>query len=639
MPFIIWGKKRVEKPLGHVADFCPICRELRAFEVFRAGMAGHIYGVTAGEGELLGYVKLCTKCGLKLGADPLQYACYDESFTTNLEVLIAKTFPGVREKFSDRLAFEEQVRKNPGVMSSQARQGYLMEPFVLFNGVVEQCFGGDVPLDAPSSLGCLGTIVATGVLFFLGIIGKGDAAKDRFLLAMLVVFGIGTALTLLQFYLRPHRYVRRKVFPFVVQALKPLEPTRSELANCLEKCVRMRMKIGTTFKLEQIWTELQGSQAFPEAGHGKKGILSPGIIGIIISLLLGIYFCFHYTSCFHSKTVPAEAEMQPSAPPPAKVPPAVKVKAIPQVVQSPNAVGVFIPAPDRKDMVHDPKRNILYISAGGSVLRYEMASQSFLSPLVLGGDLRGIDISPDNNLLAVADASDHNGNIGIHLVDLITGTNSLATFPAELLEGGTFSVVFGADGVVWITSTVHGSGDVPLRKYLPVSKHTMVIARVDQDTMLAASPDREFIAYAEANSSLGYYGRFRCRATQLQPPLRANIPLYEIGINRDGSQLALPTYGELILSGSAVQILPEREILGVAYHPQRDFIFLARAGISTIAVLETAGYTKVKELDFGGKFEWNGNHAFESGRLHLSSDGKFIFCTVPGGIRYAETGL
>jgi hypothetical protein len=47
----------------------------------------------------------------------------------------------------------------------------------------------------------------------------------------------------------------------------------------------------------------------------------------------------------------------------------------------------------------------------------------------------------------------------------------------------------------------------------------------------------------------------------------------------------------------------------------------------------------VKELDFGDKFGWVGNQAFMQGRLRLSSDGKFIFGTVPGGVRCAETGL
>ena len=318
---------------------------------------------------------------------------------------------------------------------------------------------------------------------------------------------------------------------------------------------------------------------------------------------------------------------------------AVQIVATPQAAAAPNAAGVFIPAPYRADMVHDPKRNLLYISAGDSVLRYQMDSNTFLSPLVLGGDLRGIDIAPDNDRLAVADATDKNGSIGIYLVDLKTGTNARVTFRAENLEGGTYAVAFGADGGVWITSTFHGSGSVPLRKYDPLTRHVIATQRIRQDTMLAASADREFIAYAEANISSGEYGRFRCRATQLQPPLQANAFLYEIGISRDGTQLAVPTGNGVMLSGSAVQKIDEKETLGVAYHPQRDFVFLARAGISTIAVYETTTYTMVKELDFGDKFGWMGNQAFKQGRLRLSSDGKFIFCTVQGGVRCAETGL
>jgi len=103
--------------------------------------------------------------------------------------------------------------------------------------------------------------------------------------------------------------------------------------------------------------------------------------------------------------------------------------------------------------------------------------------------------------------------------------------------------------------------------------------------------------------------------------------------------LAVPGYAEMILSGGTVAKLDEREVLGVAYHPRRDFIFLARGGTSTIEVLDSVHYTPVKELEVGTMLGWNGNHAFKDGRLRLSSDGKSVFCTVTGGIRCAETGL
>jgi hypothetical protein len=74
-----------------------------------------------------------------------------------------------------------------------------------------------------------------------------------------------------------------------------------------------------------------------------------------------------------------------------------------------NAEGTFISAPNRVDMVHDQNRNLLYISSGGDVLRYDLNSHQFLPPFQLGGDLKGMDLSPDANTLAVTDYSYANG--------------------------------------------------------------------------------------------------------------------------------------------------------------------------------------------------------------------------------------
>src|SRR5215813_9649091 len=66
------------------------------------------------------------------------------------------------------------------------------------------------------------------------------------------------------------------------------------------------------------------------------------------------------------------------------------------------ADGVLIPVPGRVDMVHDVPRDTLYITSGGSILRYHMPTDSFLQPFVipiLGADLGGVDISDDGNYL------------------------------------------------------------------------------------------------------------------------------------------------------------------------------------------------------------------------------------------------
>src|SRR5204863_3865455 len=59
----------------------------------------------------------------------------------------------------------------------------------------------------------------------------------------------------------------------------------------------------------------------------------------------------------------------------------------------------FISAPNRVDMVYDQGRDILYITSGNQVLRYQLGSGSFLTPFQLSGSLKGVDLSPDGNTL------------------------------------------------------------------------------------------------------------------------------------------------------------------------------------------------------------------------------------------------
>jgi len=370
----------------------------------------------------------------------------------------------------------------------------------------------------------------------------------------------------------------------------------------------------------------------------QKGILGPGLTGMLLSLLIGIPFCSSFvvhqvkpggtaspaaatvTTTF---TATPAAHFSSAAPAPAK--------------SASHGAGTFIPAPERVDMIHDPKRNLLYITAGDSVLRYQLASNAFLPPLVLGGNLRGLDLSPDGNCLAVADGDGHTGRIGIYLVDLNTGTNSRVTFPAQNLESGAYSIAFGADGAVWITTSLNGSGFVPLRKFNPATQNRVQVQTVSQDTMLAPSADHQVIGFAEGGISSGDYGRIRNQFPSATS--RANAFIYEIGVSRDGTQLAVPTYQGVLLSGGAVPRLDEPQVVGVAYHPRRDYIFLACGGSSVVAVYDTKTGAKIKELDFGDKFDWTGNHAFQSGRLRTSANGAWLFCTVNGGIRCVATGV
>src|SRR5436305_1473288 len=163
----------------------------------------------------------------------------------------------------------------------------------------------------------------------------------------------------------------------------------------------------------------------------------------------------------------------------------------------------FISAPNRVDMVHDPSRNVLHISSGSSVLRYDLASTAFLTPVQLSGSLAGMDLSPDGNTLAVADTTRTDANVWIHLVDLNALSSQKALFPRAFCEGGTYTVAWGADGAVMVSGTFEGSGWVPLRRYQPTNSQILEVGSVRQSSMLSASADRTIVAIEESNISNG----------------------------------------------------------------------------------------------------------------------------------------
>lgn len=307
------------------------------------------------------------------------------------------------------------------------------------------------------------------------------------------------------------------------------------------------------------------------------------------------------------------------------------------------AVGTFISAPSRFDMVHDSKRDVLYISSGGSILRYHLGSDTFLTPFQTGGNLGGIDISPDGNTLVVADRRRLETLVWVYVIDLQTEQITQLQFPRAFGEGGTFTVAFANDGSVLSTSLFEGSGWVPLRKFDPITGAWSQIDEVRQDTMITASGDMGIIGFAESNISDGRFGRYRLADGNL---VRKTFQdgtgwfNYEIGVNRNGTQYAIPTFGGTFIADENLNkfhVIGQQSgnhPIGVVYHPVENIVYFAWVGTTQVRAFDTSSFAQTAAYDFEYTFTNPGNFAFVHGRLKTSRDGSLLFATVGGGVRY-----
>jgi hypothetical protein len=311
------------------------------------------------------------------------------------------------------------------------------------------------------------------------------------------------------------------------------------------------------------------------------------------------------------------------------------------IAQSASAVTV-IPAANRVDMVHDAKRDLVYVTNGTEVLRYQVSTGTLLPSISLGGDLAGVDLSPDGNTLVVADRAGSAANSWVYLVALDTLAVTQASVPKAAYEGGMFTAVYGADGNVYTTSTYQGSGWIPLRQYATSTGQWTTLASVRQNTMLSPSGDTQTIAFAEANTSDGAWGLIDIPTGQIVRRQGYTDGTswfnYEIAADRLGAQFAIPTYGGTFVYNAAYQktgtlgVYAGAQPIGVAFHPVEQTAYFPWTGSTQVRVYDMNALSQTGAYDFGDTFNSNGNNAFVQGRTRISRDGSLLMVSVTGGV-------
>jgi len=251
--FIVWGKKLVYRTLGHAADFCPLCRTIRPFELRRVCLAGHVYYITAGEGKLVGHERTCQTCDTAFEADPGRYTAISKR-QTPLPELIKTSFPTITQVLGERLALEEKIKSTPMLLSAEERHLLIKSPFLLLSPKVEKRFAS-THFDKEVGFAMLGAIALLTAGPALGKAIAPDSAEE----AVLVSLALGVVLVGWQMALCGKRFMQRQIMPVLAGALRPLRPTESELKTVLTELKQLGHKVAKKLPITELQAHITHS--------------------------------------------------------------------------------------------------------------------------------------------------------------------------------------------------------------------------------------------------------------------------------------------------------------------------------------------------------------------------------------------
>lgn len=253
--FIFWGRKAVVRKLGHVADFCPICRDQRAFAVERVGSAGHVYYISFGDGELVGFQRTCQTCHTTLQAEPTVYTALSKQ-ALPLDELKRRTYPNLDEVLRERMALEDTIKTAPHSLSMEDRHALIRQAFTLLSPKVEKRFS-QTHIDKEVGL----SIVAAIGLMILGPASLHALLPDDEEVVLFAFMALGLVLVVWQAMLSGRRFMARQIIPLLASTLSPLQPRQSEIQSVADELKQLRHKIGAKTNVGALMDALAGAKA------------------------------------------------------------------------------------------------------------------------------------------------------------------------------------------------------------------------------------------------------------------------------------------------------------------------------------------------------------------------------------------
>lgn len=259
---IVAGHKTSRKAMGLAADFCPICRDFRAFHVTEIRKVAHLYWVPVGRGTTQVREIQCRSCASVMATTDRGYPAYARRLVADVVELARETNPDIMSLNRPRLELEDRLAE--GKLARADREVLIAEPFLVLNYMVHKKWGsrGSMPAMAAIAVVAALFLIPAAIVAWVSNHGRTDAAAILSVLA-----GLAVLTAVVSFIKGPGKWIRRHIHPRLIAALLPLDPTPEEIARILEETRRGKYTIGRRVRPAELSADLARARSTP----GRRG--------------------------------------------------------------------------------------------------------------------------------------------------------------------------------------------------------------------------------------------------------------------------------------------------------------------------------------------------------------------------------
>ena len=263
--YLHFGTQTARIQLGRVADFCPICRNVRPFTLDRAEEYLQLYWLSFPFGTTVGHIAACCECEFETSIGTDRYQEISTNPSLDLDGLIRTTHPNVIERNAERLRLEENLRSNgPSTLNPGLRARLIREPFEAFAAPVQALYAKS-KLDRRSRK----ALHVTLAVAFAGLLLPSffsDAPQTGMIIGVGISFllgSIGGLVTFILVVLGPRHRLFQRIAPSLARTLAPLRPSDAELEGCLDALRKKKLKLGRKLRVARLRDEIDRAAATP----------------------------------------------------------------------------------------------------------------------------------------------------------------------------------------------------------------------------------------------------------------------------------------------------------------------------------------------------------------------------------------